>query len=201
VGHAPFYLQHDIGFGGGRIYRPVEERSPGYFTLLGSYGMTRKDAMAELRRLAKRNPGRRGKKLMRSGSKKLAAWVRSQTKNPTGYSRLAKILEARYGVGLLAAPPTSILWAADHLADQAGLSVARRELSAANRRRESQGKMPAVPDYGSRLFARNRARSNPVKVRSARVRAVVSGRGTDWIKAKAVRIKIKGGRQVVEVRR
>ena len=65
------------------------------------------------------------RKLMASGSKKLAAWVRSQTKSNRG-----------------------------------------------------------------------KKRKNPVKVK-----AEVTGKGTGWIKAKAVRVVTKGGKQVVEVKR
>lgn len=61
VGYAPFYLQHDTGFSGTKIYRPLEHSSSGGFILRGHYGMTRKDAMAEIKRLAggstKQNPG------------------------------------------------------------------------------------------------------------------------------------------------
>lgn len=75
-------------------------------------------------------------------------------KNAAGYSRLNKILEDRYGVSLLAAPPEAILWAADRLADTAGVPAARGELSAANHRREKMGKIPAYPAFGDRLFDR-----------------------------------------------
>lgn len=44
VGKLPFLLQHDIGFSGKKIYRPVRV-SEGGFTLKGNYGMSRKDAL------------------------------------------------------------------------------------------------------------------------------------------------------------
>lgn len=61
IGYHPYYLQHDIGFSGKKVYRPVERRTDttGY-VLGGNYGMTRKEAVDEIKRLAaggsKRNP-------------------------------------------------------------------------------------------------------------------------------------------------
>ena len=68
------------------------------------------------------------------------------------YSQLAAVLEGRYGVSLLVAPAVSILWAAERLVETHGAEVARAELSAANRRREQCGKVPAYPEYGAVLF-------------------------------------------------
>jgi len=46
VGHYPLLLQHDRGFTGKAVYRPVEHQSgTSLFTLLGHYGMTRKEAL------------------------------------------------------------------------------------------------------------------------------------------------------------
>jgi hypothetical protein len=66
--------------------------------------------------------------------------------------QLAAILANTYQVGILAAPPTAILWAADALMAQAGAEIARRELSALNRKRIKAGKMPAYAPFGSPLF-------------------------------------------------
>jgi hypothetical protein len=59
------------------------------------------------------------------------------------------ILHDVYGVGLLAANPTTVLWAADRIADT---ETAKKELRKANRKREKMGRMPAYPEYGTRLF-------------------------------------------------
>lgn len=58
------------------------------------------------------------------------------------YSRLAEILESRYGASPLAAPVVAIVWAADALADEVGITQARQELRALNRRRAAAGRVP-----------------------------------------------------------
>lgn len=45
VGYYPYLLQHDTGFGGTKIYRPVMHMTDGSFVLKGNYGMARKDAL------------------------------------------------------------------------------------------------------------------------------------------------------------
>lgn len=49
VGHYPLLLQHDRGFAGTAIYRPVEHyaeaTAPPKFLLFGHYGMSRKAAL------------------------------------------------------------------------------------------------------------------------------------------------------------
>ena len=95
------------------------------------------------------------------GKKKFAAMAKAGRKraakkrNSVSYSVLARIIENRYGVGPLAASPTTVIWAAQHLAQDAGVTRARAELSALNRRREKAGVSPAYPQYGSPLFKRN----------------------------------------------
>lgn len=64
------------------------------------------------------------------------------------YASLSTVLENRYGVGALAADPTTILWAWAVLAQDKGEGVADKELSALNRRRNKVGKMPAYKPYG-----------------------------------------------------
>jgi len=74
IGYDPFYLQHDIGFSGTKIYRPLERSKSGGFILRGNYGMNRKDAMAELKRLAsgsQKNPS------LSSVTGPLDKWVKS----------------------------------------------------------------------------------------------------------------------------
>lgn len=70
---------------------------------------------------------------------------RTEKESPmkTTYARLAEVLETRYGVGALAAPPVAVLWATDALADDVGRTQAERELAALNRRRNRVGKIPA----------------------------------------------------------
>lgn len=79
--------------------------------------------------------------------------------NQGEYVGIRRVLEQRYGVSPLAAPPEAILWAADHYAKSASYEHARKELSALNRRREAAGKIPAVPAYGTKLFKKNPSRS------------------------------------------
>jgi len=62
---------------------------------------------------------------------------------------IRKILEDKYGVGILAASPVTVLWAAESIADA---TQAKRELRAANRLRERYGVIPAFPEYGTRLW-------------------------------------------------
>ena len=68
------------------------------------------------------------------------------------YKGLSSILETVYGVAVLAAEPTTILWAAERLKKAEGTEVALSQLSALNRRRDRAGKIPAWPVYGSQLF-------------------------------------------------
>lgn len=63
--------------------------------------------------------------------------------------KIAKILSDEYGVGLLAAPPVAVLWAADRIENT---EEAKKELKAANAQRSRYGVMPAYPEYGTRLF-------------------------------------------------
>ena len=65
---------------------------------------------------------------------------------------LAAVLESRYGVGAVAAPPVAVLWAAEHLAESEGFAVAKAQLSALNRVRERHGRIPAYAPWGSPLF-------------------------------------------------
>ena len=67
---------------------------------------------------------------------------------------LVSILADRYDVGVLAAPVCAVIWAAELVAAERGADVARRELSAVNRKRERAGKVPAYVPYGHALFAR-----------------------------------------------
>lgn len=68
------------------------------------------------------------------------------------FKNLASILEGTYGVGPLAATPTTIIWAADLLMARDGAESAYRELSSLNRKRERFGVIPAYPEYGTPLF-------------------------------------------------
>jgi hypothetical protein len=68
------------------------------------------------------------------------------------YKGLASILDTVYGVAVLSADPTTILWAAERLMKSEGMETALRELSALNRRRNQAGKIPAYPAYGTKLF-------------------------------------------------
>jgi hypothetical protein len=77
---------------------------------------------------------------------------------PTAYASLAAEVENTYGVSLLAAPVFAILWAAEKLVRTLGADEARKQLSAANRRRDKAGKMPAYPEYGMVLFGGRRAK-------------------------------------------
>jgi len=79
-------------------------------------------------------------------------------------STLERLLASQYDVSLLAAPAYAVLWAAEKLSKSAGVAVARRELAAANRKREKAGRVPAYPPYESALF--DRRRSNPATRRN-----------------------------------
>lgn len=67
-------------------------------------------------------------------------------------TRLASICSDDYGVGIVAAPPETILWAADQVAEERGEGFAKRELKTVNRCRERHGVIPAYVPYGHRLF-------------------------------------------------
>ncbi len=62
---------------------------------------------------------------------------------------IESILRDVYGVGVLAASPLTVLWAADRIADT---ETAKKELRKVNRLRERMGRSPAYPEYGTRLF-------------------------------------------------
>lgn len=68
------------------------------------------------------------------------------------YRELATILESYYGVGSLAADPTTVLWAANKLLDSKSVEEVKAQLSALNKQREKFGKAPAVAQFGSELF-------------------------------------------------
>lgn len=68
------------------------------------------------------------------------------------HANLSKVLSEVYGAGEGIFSPVPILWAADRLADQQGVAVAKRELRSLNRQRQRLGLIPAVPEFGSRLF-------------------------------------------------
>lgn len=79
-----------------------------------------------------------------------------KTKNET----LANILRYEYGVTILEADPTTILWACERIEDAAH---ALCELQNANNERSRLGVRCAYPEYGSRLFkaaALNREKNN-----------------------------------------
>jgi hypothetical protein len=59
------------------------------------------------------------------------------------YHLLANLLESRYGVGPLAAPPIAIVWATEYLITEVGKREAERQLKSLNRRRTKMGKIPA----------------------------------------------------------
>jgi len=66
---------------------------------------------------------------------------------------VSEICTERYGVNALQTEPLTIEWAADHALDQgADLATVRRELRGINRKRESMGRIPFSPRFGSRLF-------------------------------------------------
>jgi hypothetical protein len=57
-----------------------------------------------------------------------------------GFRRLAAILNEVYGVGALVASRETVSWAVDRLTKTDGAEVAKRELSAMNRRRDITGR-------------------------------------------------------------
>lgn len=67
-------------------------------------------------------------------------------------SNLASILTSRYGVTVENAPKITIIWAAEFLMAQEGAEIAKKQLSAVNRKRERLGRIPAYVDYGHPLF-------------------------------------------------
>jgi hypothetical protein len=64
-------------------------------------------------------------------------------------NNIEKILADHYGVGVVAAPPEAVLWAAERIPDKVH---AKKELAAANEIRRKHGRMPASPHYGHFLF-------------------------------------------------
>lgn len=58
---------------------------------------------------------------------------------PVAYALIQREIETTYGVGIVAAPCCAITWAARNLAEAHGADVAREQLAALNRRRETLG--------------------------------------------------------------
>ena len=61
-------------------------------------------------------------------------------------NQIEQVLYETYGVSLMAAEPTTIIWAAERCAEPTS------ELKKANRARQRMGKMPAYAPYGSKCF-------------------------------------------------
>jgi hypothetical protein len=59
------------------------------------------------------------------------------------------ILNERYGVGVLAADPIAIIWAAEWITVT---EQAKAELKRVNALQRKYGKVPAYPAFGTRLF-------------------------------------------------
>ena len=78
-----------------------------------------------------------------------------------GYEAIASILETKYGVGALAADPTTVIWAAtqrrvdivsEGWAFEFAVKQVKNELKKLNRAREKFGKMPVYVPFGHGLF-------------------------------------------------
>ena len=94
---------------------------------------------------------------------------------------LSSILSERYRVTVLTSPAVAILWAADRLAETAGLEAAQVALSAANRERERAGVIPAYPEYGTPLFHSVAAARTAKRAASARKGAKTRARLAPWM--------------------
>ena len=68
------------------------------------------------------------------------------------FKKLSEVLQSRYGVTVENAPKIAIIWAAEELLKVEPVEVVQKQLSAANRRREKLGKMPAYVHFGHPLF-------------------------------------------------
>ena len=69
-----------------------------------------------------------------------------------GFKNIMKVMADEFDAGFGFFDPVVALWAADMVADAHGIDVAKRELSAFNRKREKLGLPIAVPAFGHRLF-------------------------------------------------
>lgn len=67
-----------------------------------------------------------------------------------GTKAIEAIMTARYGVGLVAASPETVRWAADQIVDPVEALAA---LDAARKVRDRHGKYTPHPRFGDRLFA------------------------------------------------
>jgi hypothetical protein len=66
---------------------------------------------------------------------------------------IESILVSRYGTTLLDAPPESIEWAANKLAEETDVAAAGKAWRKANAKRNKMGIYTALPPYGSALHA------------------------------------------------
>jgi hypothetical protein len=170
-------------------FHPESVRRKGIEERYGTYER-RKDAAEDAAEMNRKNPGvrtnkrgarkmrkshGRAKKLMKSGHKKMAAWVRSEGKrNPAVKSMTVKQVAAALR--------------------KKGLSSDER--NALERRRNELRVMREHVREADRDARIAQKRRNPV-----RVSATMSGKSTGWIPSKATRVIVKGGRHVVEVKR
>ena len=72
--------------------------------------------------------------------------------SPAFKTQIREVCESVYGVGLAGACPTTLLWAADRVADAEGVDSAKAELKKVNAWRNRQGLTLAYPAYGDRSF-------------------------------------------------
>jgi hypothetical protein len=66
---------------------------------------------------------------------------------------IGSILVSRYGTTLLDAPPESIEWAANKLAEETDVATAGKAWRRANGKRAKFGVYPPLPAYGTALYA------------------------------------------------
>lgn len=127
------------------------------------YAKLTSDQQATVRKLAamasKANPRKkkRGaslktkvKRARKTVEKRVTKAVQALKGNPA--ATIEGVLKSRYGVTRDKADPTTIIWAADHVAKSVGYPAAAKQLSALNRWRERMGKTIAAPAYGTKLF-------------------------------------------------
>lgn len=65
---------------------------------------------------------------------------------------ILRIMSDLYDAGMGVFDPTSILWSAEHAADEIGVEATKAGLTAINRKRERLGLPAAVFEFGHRLF-------------------------------------------------
>jgi hypothetical protein len=78
--------------------------------------------------------------------------ISATTSRKLSANGIARTLVDVYGVTALYADPIHIEWAASRFAETSGVDAAAKALREINRIRETLGKQPSFPRYGTPLF-------------------------------------------------